>query len=94
MYLDAGTNNEQYLHDPLYLGLRQTRPSTEELYSFVDEFVEAVQEAFPKCCIHFEDWTGTPARKLLICQAATGLTASAGSPSVFEVLRRSDRAAD
>ena len=60
MYLDAGTNNEQYLHDPLYLGLRQTRPSTEELYSFVDEFVEAVQEAFPKCCIHFEDWTGTP----------------------------------
>src|SRR5246500_1029378 len=49
MYLDAGTNNEHYLHDPLYLGLRQTRPSTEELYSFVDEFVEAVQEVFPKC---------------------------------------------
>ena len=58
MYLDAGTNNEQYLRDPLYLGLRQTRPPTEELYSFVDEFVEAVQEVFPKCCIHFEDWTG------------------------------------
>ena len=47
MYLDAGTNNEQYLHEPLYLGLRQTRPSTEELYSFVDEFVEAVQEVIP-----------------------------------------------
>ena len=44
---------------------------------------EGVQEAFPKCCIHFEDWTGTPARKLLRCQAATGLTASAGSPSVL-----------
>src|ERR1700758_1684222 len=58
MYLDAGTNNEQYLHDPLYLGLRKTRPATEELYSFVDEFVEAVQELYPKCCIHFEDWTG------------------------------------
>jgi malate dehydrogenase (oxaloacetate-decarboxylating)(NADP+) len=55
MYLDAGTNNEQYLRDPLYLGLRQTRPPTEQLYSFVDEFVEAVQEVFPKCCIHFED---------------------------------------
>ena len=65
MYLDAGTNNEQYLHDPLYLGLRQTRPSTEELYSFVDEFVEAVQEVFPKCCIHFEDWTGVDAVHLL-----------------------------
>ena len=65
MYLDAGTNNEHYLHDPLYLGLRQTRPSTEELYSFVDEFVEAVQEVFPKCCIHFEDWTGVDAVHLL-----------------------------
>jgi malate dehydrogenase (oxaloacetate-decarboxylating)(NADP+) len=65
MYLDAGTNNEQYLHDPLYLGMRKPRPSTEELYSFVDEFVEAVQELFPKCCIHFEDWTGSDAVHLL-----------------------------
>jgi malate dehydrogenase (oxaloacetate-decarboxylating)(NADP+) len=65
MYLDAGTNNEQYLHDPLYLGMRKTRPSTDELFSFVDEFVEAVQEVFPKCCIHFEDWTGTDAVHLL-----------------------------
>jgi len=65
MYLDAGTNNEQYLHDPLYLGMRKTRPSTEELYSFADEFVEAVQEVFPKCCIHFEDWTGADAVHLL-----------------------------
>jgi malate dehydrogenase (oxaloacetate-decarboxylating)(NADP+) len=65
MYLDAGTTNEQYLHDPLYLGMRKTRPSTEELYSFVDEFVEAVQEVFPKCCIHFEDWTGKDAVHLL-----------------------------
>ena len=65
MYLDAGTNNEQYLHDPLYLGMRKTRPSTGELYSFVDEFVQAVQEVFPKCCIHFEDWTGVDAVHLL-----------------------------
>ena len=65
MYLDAGTNNEQYLHDPLYLGLRKTRPPTAELFSFVDEFVEAVQEVFPKCCIHFEDWTGVDAVHLL-----------------------------
>jgi malate dehydrogenase (oxaloacetate-decarboxylating)(NADP+) len=65
MYLDAGTNNEQYLHDPLYLGMRRTRPSTEELYSFVDEFVDAAQEVFPKCCIHFEDWTGVDAVHLL-----------------------------
>jgi malate dehydrogenase (oxaloacetate-decarboxylating)(NADP+) len=65
MYLDAGTNNEQYLHDPLYLGMRKTRPPTNELYSFVDEFVQAVQEVFPKCCIHFEDWTGVDAVHLL-----------------------------
>ncbi|MGD0657573.1 MAG: NAD-dependent malic enzyme [Syntrophorhabdales bacterium] len=65
MYLDAGTNNEQYLHDPLYLGLRKARPTTEDLFSFVDEFVEAVQEVFPTCCIHFEDWTGADAVHLL-----------------------------
>ncbi|MBV8335123.1 MAG: NAD-dependent malic enzyme [Alphaproteobacteria bacterium] len=65
MYLDAGTNNETYLRDPLYLGLRQRRPSTEELYAFVDEFMEAVQEVFPNCCVHFEDWTGTDAIALL-----------------------------
>jgi malate dehydrogenase (oxaloacetate-decarboxylating)(NADP+) len=65
MVLDAGTNNEQLLHDPLYLGLRQPRPSTADLFSFVDEFMEAVQEVFPKCCVHFEDWTGADAVHLL-----------------------------
>ena len=44
MYLDSGTNNESYLRDPLCLGLRQHRPSTEKLYAFVDEFMEAVPE--------------------------------------------------
>ena len=65
MYLDAGTNNEQYLHDPLYLGLRRPRPPTADLFSFVDEFMEAVQEVFPRCCVHFEDWTGVDAVHLL-----------------------------
>ena len=65
MYLDAGTNNEAYLKDPLYVGLRKRRPPTEELYAFVDEFVDAVQEVFPNCCIHFEDWTGADAIALL-----------------------------
>jgi malate dehydrogenase (oxaloacetate-decarboxylating)(NADP+) len=65
MYLDAGTNNEQLLGDPLYLGLRERRPATADLYAFVDEFMEAVQEVFPKCCVHFEDWTGVDAVHLL-----------------------------
>jgi malate dehydrogenase (oxaloacetate-decarboxylating)(NADP+) len=65
MYLDARTNNESLLRDPFYLGLRRPRPSTEELYAFVDEFVEAVQEVFSLCCIDFEDWTGVDAIDLL-----------------------------
>ncbi len=65
MYLDAGTNNQTLLDDPMYLGMRRTRPKTEDLFSFVDEFVDAVQEVFPDCCIHFEDWTGVDAVHLL-----------------------------
>lgn len=65
LYLDAGTNNESLLRDPLYLGLKAARPSQQELFAFVDEFVEAVQDMFPLCCIHFEDWTGADAVHLL-----------------------------
>jgi malate dehydrogenase (oxaloacetate-decarboxylating)(NADP+) len=65
MMLDAGTDNEEILRDPLYLGVRETRPRTEDLYTFVDELVAAVQEVFPLCCIHFEDWTGVDAVHLL-----------------------------
>src|SRR4029450_9588361 len=50
---------------PLSVGLRPHRPPTDELYAFVDEFVAAVQEVFPNCCLHFEDWTGVDAIALL-----------------------------
>lgn len=63
--LDCGTDNEALLNDPLYLGLKQHRPSTDELDAFVQEFVDAVQDRFPKCCLHFEDWKGTDALRLL-----------------------------
>jgi malate dehydrogenase (oxaloacetate-decarboxylating)(NADP+) len=63
--LDCGTNNEAILNDPLYLGVRQPRPTTAELDEFVDEFVTAVQEVFPGCCIQFEDWAGVDAVRLL-----------------------------
>ena len=63
--LDCGTDNQQLLDDPLYLGLKQKRPSTDDLDTFVQEFVDAVQELYPKCCIHFEDWKGTDAIRLL-----------------------------
>ena len=63
--LDIGTTNSALRADPLYLGLRQQPPSEEELDEFVEEFVQAVQEVFPGCCIHFEDWKGTDAIRLL-----------------------------
>jgi malate dehydrogenase (oxaloacetate-decarboxylating)(NADP+) len=63
--LDIGTTNEKLLADPLYLGLRQQPPPLEELDEFVDEFVQAVQEVFPGCCIHFEDWNGVEAVRYL-----------------------------
>ncbi len=63
--IDCGTNNEALLRDPLYLGLRQTRPNVAELDEFVDEFITAVQEEFPNCCIQFEDWAGADAIRLL-----------------------------
>ena len=65
IHLDFGTNNQQLLNDPLYLGLRQARVSTAERDELVAEFVDAVQEVFPGCCIHFEDWAGVDAERLL-----------------------------
>jgi len=65
IHLDFGTNNEELLNDPLYLGLRQPRISTAERDELVEEFVQAVQESFPGCCIHFEDWSGVDAERLL-----------------------------
>jgi malate dehydrogenase (oxaloacetate-decarboxylating)(NADP+) len=63
--IDAGTNNDTLLADPLYLGLRQPRASIEELDALVEEFIEAVQAEFPRCCIQFEDWAGADAVRLL-----------------------------
>ena len=63
--MDCGTNNERLLHDPLYTGLRQLRPTASEVDAFVEEFVTAVQQEFPDCCIQFEDWGRADAFRLL-----------------------------
>lgn len=63
--LDVGTTNEKLRNDALYLGVRREPPTQTELDAFVDEFVEAVQQVFPDCCIHFEDWKGTDAIRYL-----------------------------
>ncbi len=63
--VDIGTSNAPDRADGLYLGLRQAPPPPAELDSFMEEFVAAVQEVFPGCCLHFEDWKGTDALRLL-----------------------------
>lgn len=63
--LDFGTDNAQLQSDPLYLGLRQPRIGAAEIDALTDEFVEAVQEVFTGCCVHFEDWAGVDAMRLL-----------------------------
>ena len=63
--IDVGTNNAALLEDPLYLGLRQSRVRGEPYYAFIDEFVEAVQELFPKSCIQWEDFANTNAIPIL-----------------------------
>ena len=63
--LDVGTNNEALLEDPLYLGLRQHRVRGDEYDAFIDEFVQAVGELFPKCCIQWEDFANFHAVPIL-----------------------------
>src|SRR5216684_4095961 len=63
--LDVGTNNQILLDDPLYLGLRQYRIRGVEYLAFVDEFVDAVQTLFPKCCIQWEDFANINAVPIL-----------------------------
>ena len=62
---DIGTTNDALRADPLYLGLKVTPPSERELDVLVEEFVQAVQQVFPNCCIHFEDWKGSDAIRVL-----------------------------
>jgi malate dehydrogenase (oxaloacetate-decarboxylating)(NADP+) len=63
--LDVGTNNADLLEDPLYLGLRQQRVRGDAYHAFIDEFVEAVQQLYPKSCIQWEDFANINAVPIL-----------------------------
>jgi malate dehydrogenase (oxaloacetate-decarboxylating)(NADP+) len=63
--LDVGTNNRELLEDPLYLGLRQERVRGADYHAFIDEFVVAVQERYPLCCIQWEDFANINAVPIL-----------------------------
>jgi malic enzyme len=54
--LDAGTDNDERLEDPLYLGLKQKRVRGHEYQEFVDAFVAAVQKVFPNTLLQWEDF--------------------------------------
>ncbi|MBK8004574.1 MAG: NAD-dependent malic enzyme [Gemmatimonadetes bacterium] len=63
--LDVGTNRDELLADPLYLGLPQKRLTGAEYEALVEEFVLAVQEVFPGAVIQFEDFATENAMHLL-----------------------------
>lgn len=63
--LDVGTDNEELLNDPLYLGCTHRRVAGEAFYEIVDEFVQAATQRWPNVLIQFEDFTNDKAFPLL-----------------------------
>lgn len=63
--LDVGTNNEELLNDPYYIGVRQKRLQGPAYDALIDEFMEAAHEIFPHALIQFEDFASQTAVRLL-----------------------------
>ncbi|WP_293915195.1 NAD-dependent malic enzyme [Deinococcus sp.] len=54
--LDVGTNRQDLIDDPLYLGVHHTRLTGTAYDEFLDHFVEAVSARYPKAIIQWEDF--------------------------------------
>ena len=54
--LDVGTDNEERLSDPLYLGMRHRRVRGAAYQDFIDRFVDAVMRIFPNAVLQWEDF--------------------------------------
>src|SRR5690606_13985606 len=63
--LDVGTNNQQLLNDPIYMGWREPRISGDEYYVFVEMVIQAIQQRWPDALIQFEDFAQKNAMPLL-----------------------------
>ena len=65
VFLDVGTNNQELLNDPLYLGCQHPRIDTEHYDSFILTFVNAICKHFPNAFLHWEDLGRGNARRIL-----------------------------
>jgi malate dehydrogenase (oxaloacetate-decarboxylating) len=63
--LDAGTDNEKLLHEPIYIGWQHKRVRGQEYDDFVEAFVAAVQKRWPRILLQWEDFAGINAARLL-----------------------------
>lgn len=55
--LDVGTNRQDLIEDPLYIGERHARLTGKAYDDFIDAFVRAVQDRYPKAIIQWEDFS-------------------------------------
>jgi malate dehydrogenase (oxaloacetate-decarboxylating) len=63
--LDVGTDNEERLNDPVYIGWQHKRIRGKEYDDFIEAFVQAVQARWPHVLLQWEDFAGTNALNLL-----------------------------